>query len=75
MLDHKKLAVIHIVKRELGFSDEEYRDFLEKSCGVRSAKELNEITFRQLMRDFARSRYYRLNPEGLTVRYKIQSVR
>ena len=71
MIDHKKLAVIHIVKRELGFSDEEYRDFLEKSCGVRSAKELNEITFRRLMRDFARSRHYRLNREGLTIRQKL----
>ena len=71
MLDHKKLAVIHIVKRELGFSDEEYRDFLEKSCGVRSAKELDEITFRRLMRDFAKSRHYRLNPEGLTIRQKL----
>ncbi len=71
MLDHKKLAVIHIVKRELGFSDEEYRDFLEKSCGVRSAKKLNEVSFRQLMRDFARSRYYRLNPQGLTIRQKL----
>jgi len=33
VLDKKKLAVIHIVKRELGFSDQEYRNFLEKSCG------------------------------------------
>ena len=71
MLDHKKLAVIHIVKRELGFADEEYRDFLEKSCGVRSAKELDEISFRRLMRDFAKSRHYLLNPEGLTIRQKL----
>ena len=71
MIDHKKLAVIHIVKRELGFSDDEYRDFLEKSCGVRSAKELDEISFRRLMRDFAKSRHYRLNPEGLTIRQKL----
>ena len=71
MIDHKKLAVIHIVKKELGFSDAEYRDFLEKSCGVRSAKELDEISFRRLMRDFAKSRHYRLNPEGLTIRQKL----
>ncbi|MCK5916608.1 MAG: DUF1018 domain-containing protein [Deltaproteobacteria bacterium] len=71
MLDHKKLAVIHIVKRELGFSDSEYRDFLEKSCAVRSAKELDEISFRRLMRDFAKSRHYRLNAEGLTLRQKL----
>ena len=71
MLDHKKLAVIHIVKRELGFSDDEYRDFLENSCGVRSAKELDEISFRRLMRDFAKSRHYRLNEDGLTIRQKL----
>ena len=71
MLDPKKLAVIHIVKKELGFSDDEYRDFLEKSCGVRSAKELDELSFRRLMRDFAKSRHYRLNPEGLTIRQKL----
>ena len=71
MIDHKKLAVIHIVKRELGFSDDEYRDFLEKSCGVRSAKELDELSFRRLMRDFAKSRHYRLNSEGLTIRQKL----
>lgn len=71
MLDHKKLAVIHIVKRELGFTEAEYRDFLEKSCGVRSARELDEFKFRQLMRDFARSRHYRLNAQGLTLRQKL----
>ena len=71
MLDHKKLAVIHIVKRELGFSDDEYRDFLENSCGVRSAKELDETSFRHLMRDFAKSRHYRLNEDGLTIRQKL----
>ncbi|MEA1921838.1 MAG: phage protein GemA/Gp16 family protein [Pseudomonadota bacterium] len=71
MIDHKKLAVIHIVKKELGFSDAEYRDFLEKSCGVRSAKELDEISFRVLMREFAKSRHYRLNPDGLTIRQKL----
>jgi hypothetical protein len=28
-MDHKKLAVIHIVKRELCLSDAEYRDILK----------------------------------------------
>ena len=71
MLDHKKLAVIHIVKRELGFSDKEYRDFLEKACGVRSAKELDEPGFRRLMREVAKSHHYRLNVAGLTIRQKL----
>ncbi|HSR36535.1 MAG TPA: phage protein GemA/Gp16 family protein, partial [Desulfurivibrionaceae bacterium] len=61
MLDQKKLAVIHIVKKELGLSDQEYRDSLEKITGVRSAKELDEAGFRILMRHFAKSRHYRVN--------------
>ena len=38
-MDKKKLAVIHIVKRELSLSDDEYRDILERVAGVRSAKD------------------------------------
>ena len=70
-VDHKKLAVIHIVKRELGLSDDEYRDILQRETGVRSAKDLDEKGFRRLMRYFARSGYYRLNRHGLTFRQKL----
>ena len=68
MLDHKKLAVIHIVKKELGLGDQEYRDTLEKVTGVRSAKELDEAGFRKLMRAFAKSRHYRVSRQGMTFR-------
>lgn len=71
MLDHKKLAVIHIVKKELGLTDDEYRDTLEKVTGVRSAKDLDELGFRKLMNYFARSKYYRINQDGLTFRQKM----
>lgn len=71
MLDHKKLAVIHIVKKELGLSDQEYRDALEKITGVRSARELDEAGFRTLMRHFAKSRHYRVNALGLTFRQQL----
>lgn len=71
MLDHKKLAVIHIVKKELGLADQEYRDTLEKVTGVRSAKELDEAGFARLMRYFARSRHYRVNPQGMTFRQQL----
>jgi hypothetical protein len=71
MIDHKKLAVIHIVKRELGLSDEEYRNILHMAAGVNSAKELDEAGFRRLIRAFARSSYYRINPQGLTLRQKL----
>ncbi|MEW6501630.1 MAG: phage protein GemA/Gp16 family protein [Thermodesulfobacteriota bacterium] len=71
MLDHKKLAVIHIVKKELGLSDQEYRDALEKITGVRSARELDEPGFRKLMRHFAKSRHYRVNAQGMTFRQQL----
>ena len=71
MLDHKKLAVIHIVRKELGLSDREYRDTLEKVTGVRSAKYLDDRSFRKLMNYFARSRYDKLNKDGFTFRQKI----
>ena len=70
-LDNKKLAVIHIVKKELGLSNREYRDRLEEVTGVRSAKFLDEQGFRRLMNYFARSKYYRRSPEGLTFRQRM----
>lgn len=69
-LDRKKLAVIHIVKKELGLSDEDYRDILERETGVRSAKDLDQHGFQLLMRYFTRSDYYRINQYGLTFRQK-----
>ncbi|MEW6594283.1 MAG: regulatory protein GemA [Thermodesulfobacteriota bacterium] len=71
MLDHKKLAVIHIVKKELGLSDQAYRDALEKITGVRSARDLDEAGFRTLMRHFAKSRHYRVNAQGMTFRQQL----
>ena len=60
-----------LLKKELGLSDTEYRDTLEKITGVRSAKYLDDSGFRKLMNYFARSKYYRLNAEGLTFRQKM----
>lgn len=71
MLDRKKLAVIHIVKKELALSDEQYRDTLEKVAGVRSSKDLDERGFRKLMNYFARTKYYRAERDGITLRQKI----
>ena len=70
-LDKKKLAVIHIVKKELGLSDQEYRDRLEAITGVRSAKHLDEAAFRKLMGYFARSKYYRMKRDGITFRQRM----
>ena len=71
MIDHKKLAVIHIVKRELKLSDEKYRNILQMVAGVNSAKDLDNAGFHRLMRFFARSSHYRINSQGLTLRQKL----
>jgi hypothetical protein len=70
-MDRRKLAVIHIVKKELNLSDTEYRNILWKAAGVESAKELNNEKFRKLMNYFVRSKHYQLNPYGLTIRQKL----
>ena len=71
MIDHKKLAVIHIVKKELGLSDQEYRDSLEKITGARSAKDLDDKSFHQLMHFFTRSKHYRQDKSSITFRQKM----
>lgn len=70
-MDRKRLAVIHIVKKELGLSDDEYRDILEEHAGVRSARDLDEQGFRRLMRYFVRSRHYRTGRDDVTLRQKM----
>ncbi len=71
MLDRKKLAIIHITKKELGLDDQQYRDLLEQATGVRSAKELDEEGFRKLMRFFARSKHFRAHATAVTLRQKM----
>ncbi len=70
-MDRKKLALIHIIKKELRLSDAEYRDILQRASGVTSAKELDNEKFGQLMRYFVRSHYYQVNRFGLTIRQKL----
>ncbi|MDD5155556.1 MAG: DUF1018 domain-containing protein [Candidatus Omnitrophica bacterium] len=70
-MDRKKLALIHIIKKELNLSDMEYRNILQEAAGVQSAKDLDEDKFRKLMNYFVRSKYYQLNPFGLTMKQKL----
>ena len=70
-MDKKKIALVHIIKKELNLSDEEYRDILWKAAGVRSSKDLDEQKFRKLMNFFVRSKYYQVNKFGLTMRQKL----
>lgn len=69
-IDKKKLAVIHIVKKELNLKDKEYREILRSTTGVGSAKDLDDRNFRKLMNAFMRSKYYRMRPDGITLRQK-----
>jgi len=70
-MDKKKLALIHVVKKELNLSDEAYRNILQQTTGVSSAKDLDEAKFKKLMKVFVRSPYYRINRDGLTLRQKM----
>jgi len=70
-VDKKKIALIHIIKKELNLTDEEYRNILWDSAGVRSSKDLDEEKFRKLMNFFVRSKYYQVNEFGLTMRQKL----
>ena len=70
-MDKKKLALIHILKKELALSDEEYRAILHKVTGKDSAKDIDNAGFRALMNYFVRSKYYRINPHGMTIRQKL----
>lgn len=70
-MDKKKLALIHIIKKELNLSEPEYRSILQQAAGVNSAKDLDEEKFRELMNYFVRSKYYRVNPFGLTIKQKL----
>jgi len=70
-MDKKRLALIHIVKKELGLSDARYRAILQKASGVTSAKDLDEEKFKALMNYFVRSSHCRLNAQGLTIKQKL----
>ncbi|MCK9614634.1 MAG: regulatory protein GemA [Candidatus Omnitrophica bacterium] len=70
-MDKKKLAIIHIVKKELGLADSEYRKILQDVASVNSSKDLDEAGFKKLMNYFVRSKYYQVNPHGLTIKQKI----
>lgn len=71
VIDRDKLAVIHIVKKELGLSEEDYRAVLKNVAGVSSAKELDAEGFRNLMNYLVRDKRYRIEPGGMTLKQKL----
>ncbi len=70
-IPNKKLALIHIVKKELNLSDSEYRDILKEVAGVNSAKDITGEGFRKLMQYLVKSKHYKVNPYGLTIKQKL----
>jgi len=70
-MERKKLALIHIIKKELGLEDAEYRTLLREAAGVESSRDLDEAGFRRLMRHFIRTRHYRVTSDGVTLRQKM----
>jgi len=70
-IDQKKLALIHIIKKELKLDDAAYRKILMEAAGVTTAKDLDQDKFKKLMNYFVRSKHYRLNPHGLTIKQKL----
>ena len=48
-LRKKELAAIHLGKKQLGFDDEDYRDYLETLTGKRSASEMNQTERRRVL--------------------------
>ncbi len=70
-IDKKKIALIHIVKKELDLDDRQYRKILRSAAKVASAKDLDQKGFRKLMNYFVRSCHWQSSPYGLTIRQKI----
>lgn len=70
-IGRKKLALIHIVKKELNLGDKQYRNILKDAAGVESAKDLDQKGFKKLMNYFLRSRHWQPKPHGITTGQKI----
>jgi len=52
MLSRGQIAVVHVAKKQLGLSEDEYRAIL-KAAGVASSKQLNQKQFTDVMNYFA----------------------
>lgn len=56
-LDRKTLAKIHIARKQLALDEDDYRDILDRVCGVRSARDLTPDMLPALQREFRRLGY------------------
>lgn len=54
MLDTKRNDLIHVAKARLKLSDDDYRAILWRVAGVESSKQLDDLTFHDVMTEFER---------------------
>lgn len=54
MITPKKLRLLHIARKQLGFDEEQWRAILGEFGGVRSARDLADSGFRKIMDYFVR---------------------
>lgn len=71
MIDNKKIALIHAVKKECNMSDDDYRELLKESAGVNSSKELDEQGFKKVMQYFAKTVHFKKEKNGITLKQKM----
>ena len=53
-LVRKKISLVHVAKKKLGLSDDDYRAVLLRAAGVSSSRDLDDWGFNQVMQEFAR---------------------
>lgn len=70
-IDQKKLALIHIIKKELNLSEEDYRTILRNVAKVSSAAKLDDRSFRKLINYLVRDKRYLVSPGGMTLKQKL----
>jgi hypothetical protein len=54
MIDAKRIGLLHIARTQLKLSDEDYRTILTRMAQVNSSKELDELGFHAVMKEFER---------------------
>jgi hypothetical protein len=54
MIDRKKVAMIHVGKKQLNMADDDYRALLLRAGGVESSKDLDAVGFASVMDELSR---------------------
>lgn len=54
MTDAKRIGLLHVAKSQLKLSDDDYRAILTRVAQVSSSKELDELGFHAVMKEFER---------------------